>query len=102
MGFDAAAGSGRLWETQLTTIKKAFKENGYVPPRIVLWNLRSEYKDFHAKADTEGVVILSGWSPSALKTLQTNGVVLQSPYAALKEVLDSPRYDLVRAAWDLQ
>lgn len=102
MGFDAAAGRQGIWETQLTTIKKAFRENGYTAPRIVLWNLRSEYKDFHAKADTEGVVVLSGWSPSALKTLQTNGVVLQSPFAALREVLDAPRYDLVRAAWALQ
>jgi len=102
MGFDAAAGRGIQWETQLTTIKKAFQDNGYVPPRIVLWNLRSEYRDFHAKADTEGVVVLSGWSPSALKSLQTKGVVLQSPYAALREVLDAPRYDQVRTAWALQ
>jgi hypothetical protein len=104
MGFDAAAGHTRgqdLWETQLTTIKKAFVAAGYTAPRIVLWNLRSEYRDFHAKADTEGVVILSGWSPSALQILQTKGVVIQSPYEALRELLDAPRYDLVRDAWAL-
>jgi hypothetical protein len=102
MGFDQAAGHAAPWETQLTTIKKAFVSAGYTPPRIVVWNLRSEYRDFHAKADTEGVVVLSGWSPSALKSLQTKGVVLQSPYAALREVLDAPRYDQVRSAWALQ
>jgi hypothetical protein len=100
MGFDQAAGHA-FWETQLSTIKKAFVAAGYTAPRIVLWNLRSEYRDFHAKADTEGVVILSGWSPSALQTLQTKGVVIQSPYEALRELLDAPRYDLVRDAWAL-
>lgn len=101
MGFDAAAGRNNHWETQLSTIKKAFVAAGYTAPRIVLWNLRSEYRDFHAKADTEGVVVLSGWSPSALQTLQTKGVVIQSPYEALRELLDAPRYDLVRDAWAL-
>jgi hypothetical protein len=104
MGFDQAVGrnfSHELWETQLTTIKKAFIAAGYTAPRIILWNLRSDYRDFHAKADTEGVVILSGWSPSALQTLQTKGVVIQSPYEALRELLDAPRYDLVRDAWAL-
>lgn len=100
MGFDAAKGLNTNWETQLTTIKNAFVEKGYSAPRIVVWNLRAEYKDFHARAHTEGVVMLSGWSPSALKTLQTNGVVLQTPYAALRELLDSPRYDRVREAWN--
>lgn len=99
MGFDAAAGRNTVWETQLTNIQCLFQSYGYTAPRIVLWNLRSEFRDFHAKADTEGVVVLSGWSPSALKTLQTTGVIVQTPYEALRAILDSPRYDAVRAAF---
>ena len=70
MGFDAACGSGpychvavsktKPWETHMEMIQNSFARAGYVAPRIVLWNLRAAYKDFHAKADKEGVVVLSG------------------------------------------
>ena len=58
-------------------------------------NVRVEYKDFHATAVQEGVVQLSGWSPSILAALQT-GVTVQRPYDALRTVLDDPQYDHVR------
>jgi len=62
----------------------------------VIWNVRAEFKDFHAKADQEGVVQLSGWSPSILKALQTGGVQVQTPYQGMRQILDDKRYDLVR------
>lgn len=97
------------WVDQLERIRTAFKVagervwgagNGWTPPRIVIWNLRTEYKDFHAKADQEGVVQLSGWSPSMLKVLQTEGIKVATPYMGLRKTLDDTRYDLVRAVWD--
>jgi hypothetical protein len=97
------------WVDQLEIIRTKFKEagetlwgagNGWVPPRIVIWNLRAEYKDFHAKADQEGVVQLSGWSPSMLKVLQTEGIKVATPYMGLRVTLDNARYDPVRAVWD--
>ena len=113
MGFDAAAsphGSQKAateWETQITRIRREFQEDGeklwgkgqgWKPPRIVIWNVRAEFKDFHAKADQEGVVQLSGWSPSMLKALQ-NGVQVQTPYEGMRQILDDARYDLVRTTY---
>jgi hypothetical protein len=46
--------------------------------------------------------MLAGWSPSLFKVLQKEGVVIQTPYAALRAQLDDERYDPVRArveAW---
>lgn len=117
MGFDCASKENGYyshkknedWETQLTTIRRAFKEageevwgegNGWKPPRIVIWNLRAEYKDFHAKADQEGVVQLSGWSPSMLKALQKGGVQVMTPYQGMRIILDDERYDAVRKIWN--
>jgi len=120
MGFDAAvcdysasyyktSVSKDGWATQIETIRNEFKKagetlwgagNGWEPPRIVIWNLRAAFKDFHATADQEGVVQLSGWSPSMLKALQTNGVKVSTPYMGLRAVLDDERYDPVRAVWD--
>ena len=114
MGFDAAASSkiyaygsqrpSSEWETQITRIRREFQEEGeklwgksqgWKPPRIIIWNVRAEFKDFHAKADQEGVVQLSGWSPSILKALQ-KGVEVQTPYEGMRSILDDERYDLVR------
>lgn len=118
MGFDSTISNytstyikipSRRWISQIELIRNTFKEagealwgtgNGWTPPRIVIWNLRAEYKDFHAKADQEGVVQLSGWSPSMLKALQTNGVKVATPYMGLRATLDDERYDPVRTVWN--
>jgi hypothetical protein len=114
MGFDAAVcdyhNSQYSWVTQIETIRNEFKSagealwgtgNGWAPPRIVIWNLRAVFKDFHAKPDQEGVVQLSGWAPSMLKALQTNGVKVSTPYMGLRAVLDDERYDPIRVVWDM-
>lgn len=99
------------WQTHIQMIRENFKRAGedmwgipFVPPRIVIWNLRAAYNDFHARADEEGVVMLSGWSPALFKVLQEKGVEVLTPYAALRLQLDDPMYqpvrDLVRAHMD--
>lgn len=105
MGFDAASSDNvythntkkKSWETHFQMIRSNFEAAGYEPPRIVCWNLRAEYKDFHATAYEVGVVQLSGWSPSVLKALQGGGVQVETPYQGLRRLLDVPRYDAVRA-----
>ena len=114
MGFDNAATpaytQGSIeWDGQIQRIRTEFQRageklwgvgNGWKAPRIVIWNLRAEFKDFHAKADQEGVVQLSGWSPSILKALQKGGVQLMTPYQGMRLILDDARYDAVRRVFD--
>ena len=118
MGFDEAAASQHLsssskhsiWETQLNRIRYEFKEagefiwgegNGWKAPRIVIWNVSAAFKDFYATANEEGVVQLSGWSPSILKVLQQGGLEIGTPYMGMRAALDDARYDAVRSAFDL-
>jgi hypothetical protein len=114
MGFDAASQHGQTsyftgnsyvhnnktkpWQTHFQMIRSNFEKHGYQAPRIVCWNLRAEYKDFHAKAHEEGVVQLSGWSPSMLKAIQGKGIQVQTPYEGMRVILDDTRYDKVREA----
>jgi hypothetical protein len=107
MGFDAAAGYEDLyshvkktstWETHFQMIRANFEAAGYTAPRIVCWNLRAEYNDYHATAHEKGVVQLSGWSPSVLKAIQGAGIQVETPYQGLRRLLDEPRYDAVRNA----
>ena len=91
------------WQTHIQMIRENFRRAGedmwgtpFQPPRIVIWNLRAEYSDFHARADEEGVVMLSGWSPALFKVLQEKGIEVLTPYAALRLQLDDPMYQPVR------
>ena len=91
------------WQTHIQMIREAFKRAGedmwgtpWTPPRIVIWNVAATCADFHATADTEGVIMLSGWSPSLFKVLTEEGARVQNPMEALRIILDSERYDLVR------
>lgn len=99
MGFDAACRSGtRDYDTILERFQKQFAmAGGWKVPTIVIWNLRADYKDYHARADRKGVIMLSGWSPSSMKILM-NGIKVQNPYEAMREILDDKRYDAVRTA----
>ena len=122
MGFDAATRAGayarytgsrhveavktKEHETHTQIARRAFKlageqlfgeGNGWQPPRIVIWNLRAEFKDFQAAASEEGVVQVAGWSPSLLKVLTTRGADALTPDAMLRAMLEDPRYDAVRA-----
>lgn len=94
------------WQTHLEAIRESFKRagedlfgegQGWQPPRIVVWNVAASYTDdFHAQADTEGVIMLAGWSPSLFKILCEDGPRAITPYDALRAQLDANRYDPVR------
>jgi len=119
MAWDAACGSNeessysgnsykynvktKPWQTHIEMIRECFKTlgetmwlKGYKVPRIVVWNLSSTCQDIHAKANEDGVVVLSGWSPALFKVLVAKGVEIQTPLTALRYLLDDPMYDLVR------
>jgi hypothetical protein len=121
MGFDQAYASDRVnvwtghsyrnvvktgpWQTHIQMIREAWKRTGedmwgtgnaFVPPRIVIWNLSAEYKDFHATADEDGVIMLSGWSPSLFKVIQETRVEVLTPMQGLRLQLDNTMYEVVR------
>ena len=98
------------WQTHIQMIREAFRRAGedmwgrvedgglgpWTPPRIVIWNVAATTSDFHATADTEGVIMLSGWSPSLFKVLTEEGARVQTPAEALRIQLDDPRYAPIR------
>ena len=110
MGFDQASGTsyGRAvktkneHETHFQIVRRAFKlqsealGKGWTVPRVVCWNLRAEYKDFQALSKEEGVLQVSGWSPSMFRILATRGLEAFNPESILSAVLSDPRYNPVR------
>lgn len=119
MNWDAACGSNQRsgytghgyrnvvktdpWQTHIQMIREAFKRAGedmwgvpFVPPRIVIWNVAATSDDFHAQKDTEGVVMVSGWSPSLFKNLLKGEIRSTTPMEMLRIILDDERYNPVR------
>jgi len=122
MGWDQACGSSDRsqytgygyrhvvktapWETQVAMIQESFKRagedmwgpgQGFTAPRIVIWNVAaSAQTDFHATADTPGVAMLSGWSPTQFEILQKEGPRQMTAYEMLRLDLDDPKYQRVR------
>lgn len=125
MGWDQACGSDSAslytgahyrhhvktdgWQTHIEMIRESFRRagedmwgagNGWVPPRIVVWNLSSAYgaRNHHATAETPGVIVLSGWSPALFDTFQREGPRDITPLESLRLELAHPRYNRVREA----
>ena len=93
------------WQTHIQMIRESFRRAGedmwgaaygWKQPRIVIWNVAATCVNFHATADTEGVIMLSGWSPSLFKVLTEEGARVQTPLEALRIQLDDARYDPIR------
>ena len=102
MQFDCATGNSS--QTQLKTVQDMFRDVGmevagvpYSPPRIIFWNLRGNTNGFPAQTNDKNVQMLSGFSPTLLKSILVNDVMPDiTPYNTLREILDSGRYNPVR------
>jgi hypothetical protein len=104
MGWNQAT-SGHAFN--LDALKAKFKSageelwgegKGWKVPRVIIWNLREQFKQYQATENTPGVVMISGWHPSVLKRL-IEGVEITTPWDGLRWILDAERYDPVRKAF---
>ena len=79
-------------EPNFKGIEKQFKDAGYKLPKLVFWNLMSRNLAIPMISNENGVALLSGFSPSAIKMGLSGST---NPYDALVDILNSPRYELV-------
>lgn len=93
------------WQTHLQMIQESFRRagedmwgegKGWAVPKIIVWNLAASPRDMHATAETPGVGMLSGWSPTQFKVLQLEGPRQITPLEMLRLELDNPIYDQIR------
>jgi hypothetical protein len=102
MGWDAATNSSDKFETHIDRIKREFSERGgWKAPTIIVWNVSGKFQQYHHESHTEGVCVISGWSPAILKYIINGENVVEkvkqmTPYKIMRDVLDDTRYDKVR------
>ena len=83
-------------KTNFEDIKSKFEKAGYDMPQIVFWNVRANTHDFPVKTDENNVMLISGFSPTILKSVLEATEI--NPGKLVSDVLNSPRYDLVSLA----
>lgn len=74
----------------LGMIRKRYAEAGYEVPQIVFWNLNAS-GNVPAKANAEGVALVSGFSPSLMNSVL--GSSFDTPLDTMMKVIMVPRYD---------
>lgn len=92
MEFDACAENA----TNFQEIKRKYAEAGYEMPELVFWNVDSRNNQSPITVNDEGVVLVSGCSPSILKNLMSGKKF--SPYTLMLDVIMAERYNPVAEA----
>ena len=87
-----SVGTGR---TNFELIKKKYDEAGYDLPQLVFWNVMSRGRNVPVRKDENGVVLISGMSPSILRFISEGEI---NPEKFMMNVLLSERYHPVLEA----
>jgi hypothetical protein len=89
MQFDACVRNKS--NSAIDMIKRMYSEAGYNVPNVIFWNLNTG-SGIPVKYDTSGTAVVSGFSPSILKSIISGNI---NPIAQMMEVLNSERYSKI-------
>jgi hypothetical protein len=81
-------------DSALNMIKRMYAESGYAFPALIFWNVDS-HSNTPAKFDDKGVALVSGFSPSVMKSLFKK-IEIKTPYESMLDVLNSERYSQIK------
>lgn len=89
MEFNSACDS----HTNYEVIKMKYENAGYKVPNIVFWNVDARSgKNLPARQETEGVALVSGFSPVIFKMAVEN----KTPLEVMLDTINSERYDPIK------
>jgi len=88
MQFDHCA---RFDHSALESFRHQFTKAGYEMPKIVFWNLNS-HDNVPVKENENGVALVSGFSPSILKSVLSADLEQFTPEAMMMKTIMSDRY----------
>lgn len=86
MEFNAAVGKN----SNLDAIREEYKNAGYKLPQLIFWNVNGRVGNVPASQDDESVGLVSGFSPSILKSILKGEVY--SPEQLMLDTVDTERY----------
>ena len=90
MEFNQATGRNN---SAIQMIREEYENSGYQLPGIIFWNIQSRGDNFPVRFDESGTALISGFSPSILKSI-LGGKEL-SPILIMTETIESERYKMI-------
>jgi len=87
MEFDQCA---HIDETAMQSIRRQYEEAGFHLPKIVFWNLAAHGGNIPVRFDEGGTALISGFSPSIMKSLLQEGEI--TPKGVMLRTVMSDRY----------
>jgi hypothetical protein len=90
MEFNQATGRNN---SAIQMIREEYENSGYQLPGIIFWNIQSRGDNFPVRFDESGTALISGFSPSILKSI-LGGKEL-SPVLIMTETIESERYKMI-------
>jgi hypothetical protein len=94
MQFDRVEGENDNERVNFQVINAKYKAVGYERPQLVFWNVGNESDDFPVSSGVGGTALVSGFSPSIMKSILQGGEI--SPWSITKKVLTDDRYGVIR------
>jgi hypothetical protein len=80
-------------ESAIQMIRRMYDESGYSLPQIIFWNIQSRNKNFPVRCDESGTALISGLSPSIVKSVL--GGKEMTPVSIMNETINSERYSII-------
>lgn len=90
MQFDQCA---KYDDSAMQMIRRKYEEAGYTVPNIVFWNLNAA-DNVPVKFNEHGVALVSGFSPTIVKTVLSSDFEQFTPEAIMMKAIMNPRYDI--------
>lgn len=81
-------------DSAMEMIRRKYEEAGYRVPAVVFWNLNSR-DNVPVKATEQGVALVSGFSPSIMKSVLASDFKEFTPEGIMKKTIMSERYSIV-------
>lgn len=94
MQFDSCCRSNK--RTNFEQIQKLYRKSGYEMPQLIFWNVNSS-ANVPIKSDDTGTCLVSGCSPSILKSVLTGKII--TPIDVMNDTVYAERYDQVGLAF---
>jgi hypothetical protein len=81
-------------DSAIEMIRRKYDSYGYTLPNVVFWNLNSYLSNVPVKFDEKGTALISGYSPSILKSILSDNMDALTPENIMLETIMNSRYDL--------
>ena len=88
----------KAYQHAFDKISDEYRAFGYELPKLVFWNVSSRTNTIPVTEGKNGVVLVSGYSPSSIRAVMSGEL---DPYKALLKCFYTDRYDMVEKALKL-